>query len=182
VDLGELRLGSYGYQRLDTVLEFLTAFKSTYDGLTVFGGLGRDSADSFLQLGRHELDEMLSEYLKDDQHIILQRVELSSPGFWEFLGVLNPLEVIRRYLEDRHRRRQDRTYREAAEQRQLELENLLLENEFYRQRLAILREQGATDAEIAQIVERLVYEPAERLDHVAARGVITSWELRILES
>ena len=32
-----------------------------------------------------------------------------SPGFWEFLGSLNPLEVIRRYLNDRHERAKDRT-------------------------------------------------------------------------
>jgi hypothetical protein len=29
--------------------------------------------------------------------LIVTRVLLQSPGFWEFLGSLNPLEVLRRY-------------------------------------------------------------------------------------
>jgi hypothetical protein len=31
---------------------------------------------------------------------LVARVELGSPGFWEFAGALNPLEAIRKYLND----------------------------------------------------------------------------------
>jgi hypothetical protein len=51
--------------------------------------------------------------------LLLAAARLESPGFWEFLGSLNPLEVLRQYLSDRHERRKDREYREAAEARRL---------------------------------------------------------------
>jgi len=50
---------------------------------------------------------------------------IHSPGFWEVLGGLNPLQQIREYLNDRHKRRQDREFREAAEKKKLEIENEL---------------------------------------------------------
>src|SRR5208282_3632304 len=55
----------------------------------------------------------------------IHSVTLSSPGFWEFFGKLNPLEVIRQYLTYRHEQRKDREYREAAEKNKLNLENQL---------------------------------------------------------
>ena len=52
-------------------------------------------------------------------------ISIHSPGFWEVLGGLNPLQQIREYLNDRHKRRQDREFREAAEKKKLEIENEL---------------------------------------------------------
>jgi hypothetical protein len=54
-------------------------------------------------------------------------VQLTSPGFWDFLGKLMPLETIRQYLNDRHERAKDREYRNEAEEKRLDLENRLLE-------------------------------------------------------
>ena len=79
---------------------------------------------------------------------MLQRVQLTSPGFWEFLGTLSPLEVMRNALNDRHRRRQDREYREEAERRRLDLQNDYLETEVLRDRIALAREAGLSDAQI----------------------------------
>ncbi len=56
----------------------------------------------------------------------LERVRIESPGFWEFLASLNPLQQIREYLNDRHRRRQDRDFREASEKERLDLDNELI--------------------------------------------------------
>jgi hypothetical protein len=55
--------------------------------------------------------------------LVVSRVRLSSPGFWEFFGGLNPFEVLRKYLNDRHERRKDREYRSEAERQRLELQN-----------------------------------------------------------
>jgi hypothetical protein len=46
----------------------------------------------------------------------------------EFLSGLNPLETLRRYLDDRFKRRQ-RKDREPLEQRRLQLENMERENQ-----------------------------------------------------
>jgi hypothetical protein len=88
------------------------------------------------------------------------------------MGSLNPLEVLRQYLNDRHRRRQDRDYREAHEQQRLGLENLLLENQVLRERMEMVRELGLPDHHLTPLLNRLVYEPFQRVDVVEDRGMI----------
>jgi len=98
--------------------------------------------------------------------LIVHRVVLRSPGFWEFLGTLNPLEVIRKYLNDRHERRKDREYREGAERRRLEIENALGELEVVKE-MRHLEERYGSDAVPPGIRQRVwaaeVREPLEQL-------------------
>jgi len=42
--------------------------------------------------------------IPQDERLVISKVTFQSPGFWEFLGSLNPLEQIREYLKDRHER------------------------------------------------------------------------------
>jgi hypothetical protein len=58
-----------------------------------------------------------------DQQLLLRRVLIESPGFWEFLGSLNPLQQLREYLKDRHERRKDTEWREREERARMSLEN-----------------------------------------------------------
>lgn len=102
--------------------------------------------------------------------LVLSRVEIQSPGFWEVLGSLNPLQQIREYLNDRHKRRQDRDFREAAEKEKLQLENQLIklqiyekENSVLRERIAIVKELGYSDADIEQLIWASVGIPMSRL-------------------
>ena len=102
---------------------------------------------------------------------------LQSPGFWEFLGRLSPLEVVRQYLADRHERRKDREYREAEEKRRLRLENELLENRVMRERIGIARDLGATKKDLAPLLNELVFKPLQQLDQFQDRGLIETAEL-----
>jgi hypothetical protein len=104
--------------------------------------------------------------------LILRGVRLESPGFWDFVGKLNPLEVIRQYLNDRHERRKDRSYREAAEARKLDLENQLLENKVIRERIQIAQELGATEEDLAPLLNEFVYRPLNGLDVPQDRDLI----------
>jgi hypothetical protein len=98
--------------------------------------------------------------------LLLKAVNLESPGFWDFMGTLNPLEVIRQYLNDRHERRKDREYREAAEARRLELENRLLENRVIQERIEIARHLGATEQDLTPLLNEFVYRPLRESDRV----------------
>ncbi len=109
--------------------------------------------------------------------LVITGVSLQSPGFWEFLGNLNPLEVIRQYINDRHERRKDKDYRESSEARRLELENLKLENEVLRERIKIAKELGATDQDLAPLLNELVFRSLRALDHHQDRGVIERAEI-----
>jgi hypothetical protein len=111
------------------------------------------------------------------EQLILCAVSLGSPGFWEFLGTLNPLEVIRHYLSDRHERRKDTVYRESAERRRLELENLERENAVISGRVKLLKELGATDRDLAPLLNELINTPLRKLDRYQDHEVIGAAEL-----
>jgi hypothetical protein len=111
------------------------------------------------------------------ERLILSSVKLASPGFWEVLGTLNPLEVTRQYLNDRHERRKDRDYRESAEKRRLELENFSRETKLISEWISIAKEAGLTPREIAAMLKALVYDPLVALDHYQDREIIDSAEI-----
>jgi hypothetical protein len=106
--------------------------------------------------------------------LVLKAARFESPGSWEFLGSLNPLEVIRQYLNDRHERRRDRKYRDAAEARRLDLENRILENRVIRERIEIARSLGAGDSDLAPLLNELVHRPLRALNGAQDEGVIES--------
>ena len=119
-----------------------------------------------------DLPDLSESFVFGDELLIVTRVELGSPGFWEFLGALNPLEVIRQYLNDRHRRKQDREYRDREEARMLGLENDLREIDVVRQRIDAAREYGVPDEALTPLLKRLLGEPLEELGNLQDRGVI----------
>jgi len=121
--------------------------------------------------------EEVASFVPHAEQLVLSAVNLASPGFWEFLGTLNPLEVLRKYLNDRHERRKDREYRELAERRRLELENLSRESRFLSERIRIAKEIGATDRDLAPLLNELVYKPLALLDRYQDKNVIEHTEI-----
>jgi hypothetical protein len=188
-----LRIHGQGKVEVELVTACLGDLRYAYDALTVFmsenGRMRRAAREfSFLpypfwtpRLGRFAWEtptpERLASFVPRSQQLVLNAVELNSPGFWEFLGSLNPLEVMRKYLNDRHERRKDREYRESAEQRRMALENLALENDVLKERIRIARELGATDSDLAPLLNELVYRPLSALDRYQDKRVIEGAEL-----
>lgn len=80
----------------------------------------------FQVVGQPGFVPLRADALPPSARLTLQRVRIESPGFWEFMASLNPLQQIREYLNDRHRRRQDHEFREASEKERLQLENELI--------------------------------------------------------
>lgn len=114
----------------------------------------------------------IASFVPRAEQLILASVNINSPGVWEFIGALNPLEVLRKYLNDRHERRKDHEYRESAEQRKLALENLVLENNVLSERIRIAKELGATDRDLAPLLNELVFKPLVALDRYQDKGLI----------
>ncbi len=124
-----------------------------------FGVLGWEAP----RIGRPDL-------ILPEHRLTINRVRLESPGFWEFLGSLNPLQQIREYLKDRHERRQDREWREATERDKLRLENDLIQGQVWekdnavlRDRVSFLRDLGFSNEEIRQLVWAQVGQPVAAL-------------------
>jgi hypothetical protein len=192
-----LRVFGQGEVEVEFVAAYLMDLKYAYDSIFVFeaviDGLRR-SAREFpfpsyqyaLASGwpvasrrgvRHLRDwppapDQIASLVPNSDRLILTGVRLASPGFWDFLGKLNPLEVLRQYLNDRHERRKDYKYRESAEERRLLLENLERENRVIAERIRIARDLGATTSDLAPLLNDLIYKPLVTLGRHQDQGVI----------
>lgn len=186
--------------------ELLTAIQHAYDGLEAFTTTAQELVDranswepwaSYFPLppaAREGLygspfplhDIPAAQLVPADEVLILRSAQLQSPGFFEFLGGLNPLEVLRRYLNDRHQRKLD-LMREPERQRhdRLENDNLELRNERlaienFREQLTIQREFGISTSEITQLYRRYVPESLRALGDVTERVNATASEVKAL--
>jgi hypothetical protein len=119
----------------------------------------------------------IASFVPRAEQLVLASVKINSPGSWDFIGALNPFEVLRKYLNDRHERRKDHDYRESAEQRRLTLENLSLENKILSERIRIAKELGATDRDLAPLLNELVFKPLLTLDRYQDKGIIGHAEI-----
>ena len=174
-------------ERLGTISEttgFLADLEGAYAGLLQLEGTLRSlkfprrymPPEFYWELGPAVFSRMAEREPLDPASMLpefrlrIQKVRIESPGFWEFIGSLNPLVQIREYLNDRHKRRQDKEFREAAEAEKLRLENELVqrsvwekESSVLRERIAVLRDLGYTDADIRQLIWSLTGRPLARL-------------------
>ena len=140
-------------------------------------------------LNRLEYIEHISkepEMIPPSERLSLERIHIESPGFWEFAASLNPLKQLREYLNDRHRRRQDREYREEAEKERLVLDNILIQQQIRkghitetRKIIKIMRELGYTDDEIRQIVWSQLGIPLSQLGRHQDSRLINGAECKI---
>lgn len=104
--------------------------------------------------------------------LVISKVNIQSPGFWEFLGGLNPLQQIREYIKDRHERKKDKDYRSRQEEELGELSIEEKRNNIINQRIDMLKKVGYSDIEIRQLVTAMVITPLKQLDKHQDNGQI----------
>jgi hypothetical protein len=143
-----------------SVVVFLASLTEAYDGLRAIGS-------SQSTWGTHELTLAmdigeLRKRLAPEDELSLFAASIHSPGIWDFLGKWNPLEFLLQILKDQHERRKDRSYREAAERKKLELENRLLENKIIAERIEIASQLGLPPAALLDSVTK----PIETLGQI----------------
>lgn len=107
--------------------------------------------------------------VSDSDKLVLSKVNIQSPGFWEFVGSLNPLEVLRNFLNDRHERSKDNQYQNAINEALGVAAVKKAENEVISQRIEILKNAGFSEIEIREFVHKAIVEPLNKLDgHINA--------------
>ena len=174
--LAEFKVNCETPMLVSDVRRLLDAMQGAYDGLIAFELIAQEFAyrsrrwrdigpflsDSYPWVLLMPEGVISSELVPPDDSLALSRAQLSSPGFLEFLGSLNPLEQIRRYLNDRHQRKLD-WQREPERQRETRLrnDNLELQNEKLalsnlRDRLTLQREFNIPDAQLTLMYRRYV--------------------------
>jgi hypothetical protein len=112
-----------------------------------------------------------------EDRLTLLSVRVESPGFWDFVGKLNPLEVLRQYLSDRHERIKDKSYRNDLERERLRLENERLKTKVVEDRANLLRDFGVPEDKIRQALVRHLVEPLAQLDKAQDKQLIGAAEI-----
>jgi hypothetical protein len=196
---GHIRVHGQGEVEVELIVAYLADLRHTYNSILVFESAMDGFRRAYREFGypfyigspafpfprrgiRPTRDwppapDEIASLIPHSEQLVLAGVRLQSPGFWDFVGKLNPLEVIRQYLNDRHERRKDREYRESAEARKLKLENLKLENEVIASRIQLAKDLGATERDLAPLLNELVFRPLAGLDRHQDKGVIETAEV-----
>lgn len=143
-----LRVGNVG-----EVVDFLGGIAAAYDSLfSMFARLEREATITRGQA--NATDPPAPVLLLDEPNpepLLIARIQINSPGLWDFLGSLSPLEVLRRYLNDRHERKRGEDFR-ALELEEKRLQNEMLRTQVIRERIALFREFDET-ASLIQAAE-----------------------------
>jgi hypothetical protein len=178
-----LRIESSGNVPLYMVERFLSVLEHAYNYVYVGHMLLSDSKQRarWREVISSERAIRFALWVPKQDRLILKSVELHSPGSWEFLGKLNPLETIRQYLQDRHERRKDKQYKESAEKRGMELDNMLKENQVLSGQIDNARKLGATEKDLRPMLERFIRKPLQELDkfedeRIAGKSSVTRSE------
>jgi hypothetical protein len=197
---------------LHRIADFLGSLEEAYNALLLLDHLIEDY-DSFLDEQHQRLRQTRLRDLRRFGKLLTTReslrragnlfasksrlrvsaIEVGSPDFWAFAGKIIPIDAIRQWVQDAHERRKDKTYREAAEARKLELDNEMkraeiedrqLENELkkveiFDKKIGVAKQLGATDEDLAPLLQNLFYKPLKRLERFD--DVIESVEVRTEE-
>lgn len=164
---------------LHSVHQFLAAIERAYDHIyTAEVILGTPVGTGiWLDLGL-KTASALAGCVPPDDHLVLESFELRSPGAWEFLASLNPLDQIRQYLQGRHYCPKDRAHREPLDAPKVELEQGTKVLELIGQKVKLARSRGATDEDLSFILNHFVWNPLRQLDEYQDAGMIGTVSLR----
>lgn len=169
--------------QVQELIDFLMALESAYNGLFNWNLTVDAIYNSRRNRQRYErdyppfitLEPQLLQHISAEPYLRLEinRISIQSPGFWETLGAIMPLNQIREWLKDRHERRKDREWREDLERRKLthevELQNLTIIN----QQIDTLGRMGFSQDEIRNLLHNQVMRPLEQLGKHVESGLIS---------
>ncbi len=122
-----------------------------------------------------EIEAMLPEQFT--YPLELKGAIFQSPGFWEFIGKIDPLKHIREFLNERHTRKKDIKYRDKYEEKELDLKNKLLQLDVVNKAIEISKKAGVSDEEISKIVRDNVLVPMLKLETFQDAKMISHIEI-----
>ncbi|EOW4146845.1 hypothetical protein ACOW9W_004154 [Vibrio parahaemolyticus] len=169
-----IRVHGKGVYDTEHVAVFLERFSAAYKALSTLDTRMKMLTESGYKMTLKQSN--ITAY-SPEHYLEIIGVEFHSPGFWEFLGKLNPLEVLRQYLNDRHERKKDEDYRNVLEKEKLGIENDILKLEFTRKVIEVARQTGHSEEEIKSIVRDQIMIPLISLDALSEKEMVTYVEI-----
>ncbi len=182
---------------VEEITSFLTDLNLVYQQLSIFFIItsdeeqikSNDTIKKYLRtalLGKKKLKKnkirvsfkMIKKSLVSYQipNLRLERINIQSPGFWEIVGSMNPLQQIREYIKEKHEREKDKEYRNDLEKAKGILDLEKQRNEIVEHRIKNLKLAGYNDDQIQRLVLKLYANPLILLDKHLDSGLITGVE------
>lgn len=183
----EVRLLSENLGTARNVGNFLVWLGNVYEYLCELDELVYCSSPSILQVvklasriadeGRPQLSPNVGMFFHDQSTLVLTGCSFSSPGFWEAIAKLSPIETLRVYLQDRHERERDKTWHWDKEKQREQVEILSKKMKVARDLVKLARDVGMKEEEIRQLVIDVLVRPLERLDVFIENRLLTGIEI-----
>ena len=185
----KLRISTSKLGDIRDVIGYLKSIEDVYNHLYAFELIITDAKkrsedyNDTTNYGRSRKIKSLMSIRHPDQivhpqdRIILNKVNVESPGFWEFFANIIPLETIRKYINDRHERIKDKNYRINQEKERGELENEKLRLEVIQKKTDLLKNLGVPEDKIRIAYFKHVLKPLEQIDIYQDKGLIESAEI-----
>ncbi len=130
------------------LMSFLHALERVYNYSAAFQKvLLEENPMQFGKIDKYQIQRLVP----PNERLCLAKIQISSPGFWEAFGALNIFETLRKYIDDRARRK-ERQQLLPHEVREKELENRQKEQELFKQQAEFLKSIGYSDYEIRDIM------------------------------
>lgn len=104
--------------------------------------------------------------------LVLRGVRLESPGWWAFMGTIVAIEVLRFYLQTRAQRRKEGAPVDAQDAERRKQEDELLRVKVIEEKTHAARALGATEDDLAPLLNELLFGPLHKLDAFQDRGII----------
>jgi hypothetical protein len=188
-----LRIYGNGEVLVEDTFQYLSALEEAYNGAYVFFKIVEEAEEITNFYGRQRLPmpiknllglnwlpfdaKKVRSFVPKGERLKLIGVELHSPGFWDFLGKLNPLEVIRLYLNDRHERQKDREYRNREEERELRIKNDELDFELLKKKYEFFKTIGMSEQDITLLKEQLLLDCFKPINQFQDLNIIVTADL-----
>lgn len=187
-----LRIYANGEILVESVRAYLAAVEYTYNSAYVFDHIVEQAQETFQRSDSRIAmplstmlwnsllpltEEKVAALIPNADRLKLKGVVLQSPGFWELLGALSPLEFLRNIINDRHEQQKDKDYRNQSEAERLSLENELLKTKLINEKIDVLKNAGATPYELQILREQILGVPARALASIQEKNQISSAEI-----
>lgn len=190
-----LKIRARGNVELRKIIDFLKDFESAYNRIYTisnFSGDARFFPDFSERTGKikfqkgeispfkYELkfasESEIKNSIPQQDILLLKRVVLESPGVWEIIGSLNPMETIRKFINDHDNRKKDRDLH-PHRVRSAELDIIEKEDNIFFNRINEFRKLGMSEKEIHELITKFRDKPLLKLDKYIEEGLIENAEV-----
>lgn len=124
-------------------------------------------------------DHIRRSILLPEDVLQIDAIRFSSEGFWSFLGSLNPLETIRKWVQDHHERKKDNLYRSREEDRGMQIDNAIKNVELLSKTADLFQRLGVSQDEARRALLPAAQSLCD-LDDKMDQGLVTRADLGLI--